>query len=140
MEPRILIYSWHTNDSSGISFRNGGLGPAIVRYFTVTLDSQPVTRWTEALRPILPVIGDNWQFTQFGPGMTIKVDAEGPLLVTQGAARARSLDSLVENHLDVALCYCSLYDDCWLETLSEATPKLRRPACPDAEHDVTPGS
>lgn len=96
---------------------NNGVGPAIVRSVQVRLDDKPVRHWTD-------VMGD-----LVGHGITVRADFAGlsgsvippstnrqtaiSAVYISDAAVAKTFYEAVDR-LAVDICYCSIYDDCWI--------------------------
>lgn len=100
------------DDGLGFTVYNQGVGPARIEDVRVTLDAEPLQTWNDLLRATLDTI----------PGYTFSstnervVPAGGSIasfrLPDPDLARALR-DRLGERDLGFALCYCSVYDDCW---------------------------
>jgi hypothetical protein len=96
---------------------NNGVGPAIVRSVQVRLDDKPVQHWTDVLGALV------------GRGMTVQARFAGlsgsvippstnretavSAMYVADAAVAKLFYHSVDR-LAIDICYCSIYDDCWV--------------------------
>ncbi|UTA48389.1 hypothetical protein L1F30_02310 [Simiduia sp. 21SJ11W-1] len=84
---------------------NKGTGPAIIHYAQVSHAGKPVQRWAE-----LPAFND---ITQSHIGnVTIPANTSVTPLRYQGKQLEQVLE--VDASTRISLCYCSIYDECWL--------------------------
>ncbi|MFN8341624.1 MAG: hypothetical protein U0V64_08160 [Cyclobacteriaceae bacterium] len=93
---------------------NKGVGPAMVRQNEILVDG---VRWTEDTIDSLLVsmVGRpiNRTFTTV-QGSVVMAGEKIPFLLVPTPADAVALDSAFRHHrLEMRLCYCSIYDDCW---------------------------
>src|ERR1043165_3747128 len=95
----ILEYSTSNEPSIRFIVENKGVGPAIIRHVTVTVDGQPVRHWQEALQKMAGP--GSYKFTQstitghvFSAGESLTVlipkDADGSLLTSDKPGSLRS--------------------------------------------------
>jgi hypothetical protein len=102
----------------GISLVNVGVGPAVIRYFSVRVDDKPVRSWRE----FLAAVSEEERVRQayFGEGV---IQGSGWVLApnaplfafrTSVPEAVNALDAPAWNRIDVAFCYCSVFDRCWL--------------------------
>jgi hypothetical protein len=120
-----------------LSLANEGVGPAIIRNVTVTVDGQPVREWRDAYekltgKPIDPatsafsesdmsgrVVAAGESITVFTPndpeGRPIVFDKSNPLYRQMNEDRAR---------ITVEICYSSTLGDCWLLRGGGKTPNV----------------
>jgi hypothetical protein len=101
-----------------ISLVNVGVGPALIRYFSVRVDDKPVRSWRaflEALSADEPV-----RQAYFGEGV---IQGSGWVLAPNAPLTAfrttvpeavNTLDAPAWKRIDVTFCYCSVFDRCWL--------------------------
>ena len=125
--PYLQLYSSNA-DGAGLFMRNVGLGPVLVRSVEVSIDGRPARRWGDVFRAVRG--GDSAQAnstvtSDVGPGSVLlpggttevlRVVAPAALVTLMHEAASR--DRLVRR-----VCYCSLYQDCWL-----SDSRLREPA------------
>jgi hypothetical protein len=130
--PRIVVRAsrlpqWH------LSFENKGVGPAIVRYVALRVDGAPVKTWTELARAVL---------RRDEKPAFIYSSAKAATLSSREVLNLFSLqdDGLTgefvrsANRLSFSVCYCSIFDDCWMVD----DPDALRPvtSCPEDSPDA----
>lgn len=98
---------WH-----GWLLTNSGLGPARVRWFKVSLDGQPKTDWTQ-LKAALPLPRGEFTFTEPYPDTIVRQGDRVELFGFKGAYPALAELKRAAPRVELAICYCSLYEDCW---------------------------
>ncbi len=112
--PRLEIHRSYYDDLSKEFFSyfvsNKGTGPAAIKYARLTYDNQPIKSWPEYLTlrtgRVTPHIQSHIGFIVLAAG-----EKTTPLHVVD----AEAAKLLVENdNLQIELCYCSIYDECWL--------------------------
>jgi hypothetical protein len=127
-----------------LDLRNDGLGPALIRNATVTLDGKPVGLGSdnnpldETFRPALDaaIVEErrNHQHdihttsSSLGAGDVIPAGTKVTMLRIEGPPLVRRVAKIVP-HVDVAFCYCSLLGQCWTRSLGDDQPQSAR-SCP----------
>jgi hypothetical protein len=135
---------------------NPGLGPARVESFEVLLDGEPVGWTVEALAACCAPSGEDAASRR--EALIALTRAERLMLITgsqsgvvlQPGARSRffsferpqddpeaeavwdALNDARFDRLDMVVCYCSMFDECWTTRLRVRRPERVR-ACPVAE-------
>lgn len=108
---------------------NWGIGPGRVKSVRVTYEGEPVRDWSEFMEAVeLP--DAPYQQSQIA-GRTIPAGVDGELVFRtsdrDAAIKLRSISSKVE----ISLCYCSVFDECWMmpNILTEGPKSVK--TCPD---------
>lgn len=116
--PRLELYrSFQGKNSFKLGVANKGTGPAIVKYARITVDGKPQQSWSH----IFPYDGVIYSHLS----TTIIPSNEHLAAVSyQGEQIAELL--AVEENLSMELCYCSIYDECWLITRSNQPEETER--------------
>jgi hypothetical protein len=114
MKPKVAITFNYNTSGAGWVFANSGLGPGVVRSFGVAVDDAPQRNWEAVAR----LLGVNLYTRTFGtliPGLMIPQSASG-LSVLFWVAPGPGKDLLIKQaeRVRIEICYCSLYDECWL--------------------------
>lgn len=116
------VQAWPSRSSSppsfGIHLVNAGVGPAVVRYFSVRVDERPVRSWREFLAAISEddavgraafnegvVRGSGWVMSPNTPVTAFRT-------TTPEAVNALAAPSW--GRIQITFCYCSVFRDCWL--------------------------
>jgi hypothetical protein len=111
---------------------NKGVGPALVQRVRVAVDGKPQADWQAVIKALqLPDV--EAAFAQSQLSETVLTPAEKTtefyefMRLGPGAGAKAMLASI--DRLTITLCYCSIYDDCWITKFRESS----RPAvdqCP----------
>lgn len=130
--PYVGLYHSNTHGSQ-LFVQNVGLGPALVRTVEYTFDGRPVRTWEDLWRavaqrdlllPLQATTSDIGAGTVLLPGNAVEtLRVEAPPSVVARLDQASRHDRLVRR-----ICYCSLYDDCWI-TDSHAPEPVPVRAC-----------
>lgn len=113
--------------------RNKGIGPARVRTTRVLLEGRAYEDLDEL---ILNTVGEENAFSYdlystTNPARSVMSPDEVVVLFgVPWEPRTRLLAQRWTDRIEVELCYCSVYDDCWLSRLDSAEPEPV-PACDD---------
>jgi hypothetical protein len=120
-----------------ISLVNVGVGPALIRHFSVRVDEKPVRSWRE----FLAALSEDEKVRQAyfdegvvqGSGWVLPPNAPVTAFVTRVPEAVDALSGPAYNRIDVTFCYCSVFDHCWVSAWAvskrEDEPKPVR-SCP----------
>lgn len=115
--PRLELHYSYYKDNFSYVVTNSGNGPALVQYAIVKYQSKPIKQWSD-----LPEI----------PGVTIEAMGKRILSSQQ---RIKPLSYVGESpekmyelasEMSIELCYCSIYDECWLLNENNETVPINR--------------
>lgn len=116
--PRLEVFGSANNDAFQYEVTNSGTGPAIIKYASVSVDTKPIKRWSDL--DIRYTLQSHISTRIVPPGKTvIAVRYEGPFF---------SEVSALNSQLQIELCYCSIYNDCW--STSRANKPQPVSSCP----------
>ena len=113
--------------------RNTGVGPARIRAANVSHRDTVVPDWAALMRALEVEVGETTRSFSLIGGRVLGVDAE-PETIFAIDAKAESTDSdasrrlataIFDGSVDVALCYCSVYDECWVARLQDIMRRRR---------------
>ena len=104
--------------SFDISLFNVGVGPALIRYFAVSIDGKPVGSWREFLAALsedeaIRQAKINEGIVQ-GSGWVIAPNTNMSAFNTQDPQVVNALVVPEWGRIDVTFCYCSVFDQCWV--------------------------
>lgn len=107
----------HSNSQSGkslsISIENVGVGPARVKYVTLEYDGKFYRSWDELIRESNR--GESYQFrSSYIGSRTIASQRNIKAIETSLPAFYEMIYSSNVDKFQLNICYCSIYDDCWL--------------------------
>ena len=102
---------------------NAGLGPALVRSFEVRVDGQAARDWAEVLQrlDVVPSWG-SISYSDVGRGSVLMPGQSLSILVVRDTAVRARLRARVDRMATI-ICYCSLYDECWVQDSRETEPR-----------------
>jgi len=133
--PHLSIgYTYNSNvDDNGFIWHvdNNGVGPARIESVTLTLDGKPVKHWRDALATLgfdreMRVSTTSLRGEVIPPSLNRETAIE-PIRVNERGAAGVFKAAVPRFRMEV--CYCSVYDDCWIAHWQ--TPKVDAvSACP----------
>jgi hypothetical protein len=113
-------YSYN-QDGFSYLFENAGVGPAIIEYIVLTVDGEPVENWSQFFDKLGIDIG-NYLVTQ-ASGRIISPQSRVDIL---SIPPQENIDEFArqQSRVDVEVCFCSVYDDCWVITMTERAKEV----------------
>jgi hypothetical protein len=121
LRPNMTISFYYDDKGSGWRVFNSGLGPAVIKWFSVQVDNSYKASWREVWEAILATKKLEYAFvnlppeTHFRPGISNNLFWIG--LGKDSENLRRQIDRVY-----MELCYCSLYGECWLTTNKRERP------------------
>jgi len=105
------------SDSGGVysyNVRNAGIGPALIRTFELVVDGKPQKNWGDAVDLFgVDVHGAPSSYSHIGKGTVLLPGATLKLLEI-GGEPGQAFHRALHGRMDTRICYCSLYEQCWL--------------------------
>jgi hypothetical protein len=128
--------STYIGDSEGeayyrIALTNKGLGPAVIERFDVSYQGQPVYNWDELARKMAAHLGSDRTLegnylqsstrSPVSPGLMLEAGGIAYPIQIDDSTDPDGLRLLMRGSMDmqISLCYCSLYKDCFRTELFE---------------------
>jgi hypothetical protein len=139
--PHLSIgYTYNSNvDDNGFiwSIDNNGVGPAKIERVAVTLDGKPMKSWHD----VLVALGFHGEMrvstTSFSgdviPPSLNRETAISAIRINQAGAASTFKNAVARFTMDI--CYCSVYDDCWVAHWQN--PKVDAVAGCEARKEIT---
>lgn len=125
VRPILDIVIGLASDSSpaGVSLENRGVGPAIIRTSNVFRGDAPIgsistNTWNKFLIDT-GVGSDGITISRISPGTVMAPGASLPLIRVQNdedTVRTKLADAV--SALQLKICYCSVYEECWVRSLA----------------------
>jgi hypothetical protein len=117
--PQLFVSTNYSQAASiGILIANAGIGPAMVRSFTAEVDGEEQSSWPGVLNAIT---GEDrgWNLAMsFVNGRTIPAgEAITTVFAADAALADRIAQAVSDGRLDLSVCYCSVYERCWMTRL-----------------------
>ena len=104
---------------------NNGVGPARIESVVVSVDGKPYTTWAKvyhALSPDLPFHGAQSSANGVVLPPSLNRETTIEMFKPSDPALARAtIDG--KDRFQIQVCYCSVYDECWVAKLSERHPR-----------------
>lgn len=139
--PFVSIGTNYSSTGFRIVMENKGIGPAKIRDVSYFFDGERLDAPSvgEMFNELVAVtLGDEEKFDY---GLYRMTDPEGGVMSADESAdlfavpwdetggRVRRLAGIWQNKLFVSVCYCSVYEDCWVAELNGGEP-AEVPSCP----------
>lgn len=129
------------DDAGELSYRfqfgvqNVGIGPARIRDVIVTIDGDPVESWGDV---IIAVVGEeraqNLSYTQSTLAGRTLPPGDQLVIFDPGLGLAAERLSAEIDRFDMAVCYCSVFEECWQISYTEfGEPEPVRECRPGAD-------
>jgi hypothetical protein len=111
----------HTSTTDEFTWRvdNNGVGPAKIESVIVSLDGKPYRNWKEvstALAPDQPFHAQQSSINGTVLPASINRETTIELVKLTDPLLARAFHD-AQSRFKIAICYCSVYDDCWVATI-----------------------
>jgi hypothetical protein len=111
--PRVELLITNSSEAFSLSMSNAGIGPALVQLAEVSVDGKPQHGWSD-VQVALGAGPGGFSQSKIGdrvvtPGQAQEIwsPKNGDAIAAVNGAGAR---------VEVSLCYCSIYDECWRVT------------------------
>lgn len=101
---------------------NRGLGPALVRSFRVEVGDSVYGDWPSVVHAVLGYTPQRIVTSSLHDGMVLLPGHRTAVLTLPDSADARAFESR-DSALRTTVCYCSLYDDCWVFRSRDRRPR-----------------
>jgi hypothetical protein len=134
VKPLILLDSGLDETGSGFRIRNSGLGPALIKWFSVEIDEKTIPHWKAFMEELgLPSSGF---YSYMNPSnKTVFLPGQKEFLFWATGEKDKALRK-IKRRITMKVCYCSLYEECWQAFTStiknyesslkcEETPKIK---------------
>ena len=100
------------DNSAGLLVTNNGVGPALIRHAVVTVDGEAVKNWRKMFEAFHVNPDGNFGVTTI-TGRVLPVDREISMLKVAAPELVSTLRANL-SRVEVDICYCSIYGDCYL--------------------------
>lgn len=115
--PKLEMYRSFSADTFSYGVANKGTGPAIIKYASVSVGSKFIKKWSE-IEEFYSITQSHIHSTTLLPGQDISpLKYRGDLI-----PEILKLDE----SLNIELCYCSIYEECWTVERSNETQPVER--------------
>jgi hypothetical protein len=101
---------------------NEGVGPAMVRSFKVMADGKPVATWDDAVQTLTGAPATQLVYSTFRRGSVVQPGTSRVLLTIPAGPQAAKFWQASQTRLVTKVCYCSVYDECWMADSRDDEP------------------
>jgi hypothetical protein len=123
VRPHMTFNFIYTNDGTGWTLRNHGLGPAIVKSFTASVDGKPQSNWNAVAAALgLPRFDFEFSIPTANTLVPPNPGGTGRIFWVSSDPVAKLLRENRER-VTLEICYCSLYEECWSARTDFEGPK-----------------
>ncbi len=112
--PNLAVENSHAQGSFRLRIENTGIGPAKIGPVRVLFDREPIRTWTELILEVYSGKAVRYMQSQVGNRVLPAGRFETVFSVSEDEI-AGSMQAHIER-LTIEICYCSIYDECWLYT------------------------
>jgi hypothetical protein len=130
MESRVAVlpiletWSFHGSEGFGVNVANKGIGPAMIRSVEVSRDGAAARSWAAVYEGVLE--GDPPAFSLAMITGNVMMPGEiVPAIQVERSEAARQLWISSES-VSMTICYCSIYEECWIQTLDNVRAGVPR--------------
>ena len=141
VKPTIWVSQEMIENSSGYqfgySFTNNGLGPAVFKSFSLNYKNKPMANWQQLLVAIAQDYPSESNFSEqefaslrrsLPMGYVLPAGETFKPLVITNAPEAATLLFKAKQNINIQICYCSMYQECWNNTGFDVRPE-KLPSC-----------
>ena len=135
--PHVEVAASVNSDRVMIWVQNTGVGPARIVSARLTADDQKLSSWRDLMKHVSPVATDSTEYYISlinGRVLPASSERESAFELSSHSTRSEQIadaigEAVFRGNVDVEVCYCSVFDDCWISRLQDLVSRLR----PDAE-------
>jgi hypothetical protein len=115
--------SFVINDNgAGWMFGNNGLGPAFIQAVKITVDDKPQITWRAVANALGISNAASFQYINPKKGVHIREGISNAYLWFN-TRNEMMMIAQNRNRVVIRLCFCSLYEECWLTSNWTASPQ-----------------
>jgi len=126
--PNVEVTPAIRNDTLKIFVNNTGIGPARIKSASVIYKDEVKKNWPDLVRSFEYDEEDVSDYQSLINGKVLSPSSDEKELVFRIASSSQDPDknlayklsnAIRNRHLNVELCYCSVYDDCWTASMAD---------------------
>lgn len=140
VEPHVLIgNAFHTDGRYQLLLQNNGLGPARVGTVDVHVDGKRMTNWESVVGTVTGAEVTSVSHSTLVTDLMIPAgETIYPMQIFDPKVGGKFFQNRSKHTIEIELCYCSVYKDCWVSRYHDLP--LREPvaACGTGELVVFP--
>ncbi len=127
--PYVMQYNEHIPGQTDYTrnIANNGIGPAVIRSFRVYVDGEPQQNWNGVLNALIGEQEPALIYSSMHRGKVLLPGvAEAIMRLPAGERATRFWQATQGGRFVTQLCYCSLYDECWVARGGAGEPEAVR--------------
>ncbi|RUO36096.1 hypothetical protein CWE13_09480 [Aliidiomarina shirensis] len=115
--PKLELFRSYSGEEFSYGVANKGTGPAIIQYAKVSVGSKPIKRWSEVS-----------EFSNITQSHINSITVPSGQTVTPLHYRGELISDILEfdEKINIELCYCSIYQECWIVNRSNETQQVKQ--------------
>ncbi len=146
--PYVEVSGTINRDRISLRVQNTGVGPARIRAAAVTYKGETQANWSDLIRSVIrddtASVRVKINYTSLINGRVFPPDSPHENIfrvvadsgVTTPAFIALLHDAIYDERVDVAVCFCSVYEECWISNLQNMIRRTRGDAIPNESREV----
>lgn len=121
-----ILESWssHGGEGFGIHVANKGIGPALIRSAGFSRDGAAAGSWAELYAGVLEGAQPEFSMAMITGNVLLPGEVVSVLEVEPGESARLLWRS--GDRISMKICYCSVYEDCWTQTLDNLRAGIPR--------------
>lgn len=115
--PKLELFRSYSAKEFSYGVANKGTGPAVIQYAKVSVDSKPIIRWSEVS-----------VFSNITQSHISSITVPSEQTITPLRYRGELISDILkfDEKISIELCYCSIYQECWIVNRSNETQQVEQ--------------
>jgi hypothetical protein len=123
--PYVMQYNSGRDGGYFREVQNAGVGPALIGWSEVIVDGRPRRTWGDVLRALTRTNDSTFQlvYSALPPGSVLLPGTTQDLIELAPGPFAQAIHASIDSgRLVTRVCFCSLYEECWIATSGARKP------------------
>ncbi len=133
--PYVAISPGYGPEGFSIKVQNNGIGPARIKAVSVQVDGKVMTSWPalikEVLGPDATLDYNTYRVSRIN-GSVLPANSSHEMFAVPWTPEVRKVVPLLQDSI-LTICYCSVFDECWVSTLAASARQERCPVKPESQ-------
>ncbi|NVK21652.1 MAG: hypothetical protein HWD86_03985 [Kangiellaceae bacterium] len=108
----------------GFTIINKGVGPAIIKQLEVAVDGKAMPNWSKAFQTMLGEQRSIPSVYSSTNKAVLAVQESRNMVELTDTNLIQQIQSVTDN-IEISVCYCSIFDDCWLSGRGRVTVEVQ---------------
>lgn len=129
--PRLTVGPSISEEKMTFRVENSGIGPARVKVARMSYDGERQSDWDELIRRVGQDISER-SFSLINHNVLAPESTEPILELTLDTSDVKPghdpvlVEETLDGRVDITLCYCSVYEECWITSMQDQLGMVRR--------------